>query len=448
MNPKAETEMKHNRIIWLMALFLTSVIAWGQTTSLTDNGDGTWTLASMPAYNVALEVEYEDITPGEPISLINNGDGTWTLASMPACNVALQVEYEDATPEDAIDLIDNGDGTWTLASMPGYNVALEVEYEDEAPVAPIDLIDNGDGTWTLASMPAYNVALEVEYEDDDSNSEVYTEFAENTGTLTYYYDGQREEREQTGAKTELYDPVGDPDAARFTGYYKKVTKAVIDPSMKKAHMTSFNGMFYGGTNPETWVMQSLSKMTSIEGLENLNTEDVTDMSNMFSSCSSLTSLDLSMFNTSNVTKMVAMFQLCQNLEIVDVSSFDISKVTDMGQMFNYCPKLTTICCLSDWSGTTATSDFMFSNCTSLVGGKGTVFDNNFRDKTYARPDGGPGSPGYFTAETMTGISLTPDPSPGRGEIYNLAGQMVNGQLPRGINIIRYSDGTTRKIMVR
>ena len=431
MNPKVETEMKQIRIIWLMALFLTSVIAWGQTIALTDNGDGTWTLASMPAYNVALEVEYEDITPGEAISLINNGDGTWTLSSMPGYNVVLEVEYEDATPEDAISLINNGDGTWTLASMPAYNVALEVEYEDEEPVASIDLIDNGDGTWTLASMPGYNVALEVEYEDDDSNSEVYTEFAEETGTLTYYYDGQREERTGT---TELYDPVGDPDAVRFTGYYRKVTKAVIDPSMKKAPLTSFNGMFYGGTNQETWVMQTLSKMKSIEGLENLNTEEVTDMSNMFTSCSSLTSLDLSTFNTGSVTKMVAMFQLCENLEMVDVSSFDISKVTDMGQMFNYCPKLKTICCFTDWSGTSATSDFMFSNCTSLVGGMGTVFDNNFRDKTYARPDGGTASPGYFTAETMTSIA-SPLGETGEGAVYNLAGQMINGKLPRGIYIV-------------
>ena len=422
-----------------MALFLTSVVAWGQMTSLTDNGDGTWTLASMPAYNVALEVEYEDEEPVAPIDLIDNGDGTWTLASMPAYNVVLEVEYEDEAPVAPIDLIDNGDGTWTLASMPAYNVVLEVEYEDEEPVAPIDLIDNGDGTWTLASMPGYNVALEVEYEDD--NTEVYTEFAENTGTLTYYYDGQREER--TG-KTEVYDPVGDPDAVRFTGYNKKVLKAVIDPSMKQAPLTSTRDMFYGGTNPETWVMQTLSKMKSIEGLENLNTEDVTDMSNMFTSCSSLTSLDLSTFNTGSVTKMVAMFQLCENLEMVDVSSFDISNVTDMGQMFNYCPKLKTICCFTDWSGTTATSDFMFSNCTSLVGGMGTVFDNNFRDKTYARPDGGPSHPGYFTAETMTSIPSIHNSQfiiHNEGEaIYNLAGQMVNGQwsngkLPRGIYIV-------------
>ena len=60
----------------------------------------------------------------------------------------------------------------------------------------------------------------------------------------------------------------------------------------------------------------------------------------------------------------------------------------MGQMFNYCPKLTTIYCANDWSTSTATSDYMFSGCTSLVGGEGTTFDNNFTDKTYARPDGG------------------------------------------------------------
>ena len=53
----------------------------------------------------------------------------------------------------------------------------------------------------------------------------------------------------------------------------------------------------------------------------------------------------------------------------------------------------------------------------------------------------------------TGISLTPAPSPGRGEIYNLAGQMVNGKwqdgkwqdgkLPKGIYIV-----SGKKILVK
>ena len=77
---------------------MTTVMSWGQETILTANSDGTWTLAAMPAYNVELDVEYEDDdtpTPIEDIDLIDNGDGTWTLAAMPAYDVELLVEYED-----------------------------------------------------------------------------------------------------------------------------------------------------------------------------------------------------------------------------------------------------------------------------------------------------------------------------------------------------------------
>ena len=276
--------------------------------------------------------------------------------------------------------------------------------------------------------------------------DVYTEFDETTGTLTYYYDANRETR--TGI-TELYTPE-DHDALRFTGYYKKVTKAVIDPSIKNAPLTS------------TYSIYALENMTEIEGLENLNTSAVTDMESMFFGCYALTQLDLSSFNTSAVTNMNGMFSMCQaltqldlssfntsnvkdfncmfafcnKLKMIDVSSFDISKATDMRQMFSYCGELTTICCDKDWSSTSANSEYMFSTSRKLVGGKGTAYDSNFLDATYARPDGGTASPGYFTADTMTGISLTEE---GRsqmedGAIYNLAGQRLS-KTQRGINIV-------------
>ena len=42
---------------------------------------------------------------------------------------------------------------------------------------------------------------------------------------------------------------------------------------------------------------------------------------------------------------------------------------------------------------------MFKNCTNLVGGKGTTWnESNPMDKTYAHIDGGPSNPGYFTAK--------------------------------------------------
>ena len=221
---------------------------------------------------------------------------------------------------------------------------------------------------------------------------LYTEFDESTGTLTYYYDDKRSER--TGV-TELYDPENTPDAVRFTGYYANVLKAVIDPSMKNAPLTSFRNMFYGNMDT-SFKFHELNNMTSVEGMENLNTADVTNMRNMFGGCYSLATIDLSSFNTSKVTDMQGMFTSCRSLTSIDVSTFDISNVTEMRTMFMDCPALKTIYCSNDWSTSTAQSGYMFSGCTSLIGGKGTAFDKNVMDNTYARPDGGTSAPGYFT----------------------------------------------------
>ncbi len=249
-----------------------------------------------------------------------------------------------------------------------------------------DMTENGVSmlNQTKGWVNFYPVDLDIEDE------EVYTEFVEETGTLTYYYDDKRSER--TGV-TELYDPENNPDAVRFVEYSNKVLKAVIDPSMKSAPLTSMYSMFFGGMGNSIY---SLPNMTEIEGLENLNTAIVTNMNSMFISCMGLTYLNLSSFDTRNVTNMNGMLLGCNNLKIVDVSSFDLSSLTDMRLMFSGCLKLTTIYCSNDWSTSPAQSDYMFSVCNSLVGGEGTVFNDKVKDKTYARPDGGTSAPGYFT----------------------------------------------------
>ncbi len=43
---------------------------------------------------------------------------------------------------------------------------------------------------------------------------------------------------------------------------------------------------------------------------------------------------------------------------------------------------------------------MFDNCTQLVGGQGTAYDENHTDYTYARIDGGEATPGYFTEKKI------------------------------------------------
>ena len=69
----------------------------------------------------------------------------------------------------------------------------------------------------------------------------------------------------------------------------------------------------------------------------------------------------------------------------------------MGEMFNGCTSLQTIYVGNGWStvAVVASAD-MFKNCTSLVGGKGTTYDDSHTDKTYAHIDGAPSNPGYFT----------------------------------------------------
>ena len=135
-------------------------------------------------------------------------------------------------------------------------------------------------------------------------------------------------------------------------------------------------------------------------VSNFDTSEVTKMSFMFDGCKSLTTLDVSNFDTSKVTEMNYMFYSCNSLTTLDVSHFDTSKVTNMGNMFGYCNGLTTLYASNKFTTSAVTnSSSMFSGCTNLVGGAGTTYNSSYRDKTYARIDGGTSNPGYFTAKS-------------------------------------------------
>lgn len=114
-------------------------------------------------------------------------------------------------------------------------------------------------------------------------------------------------------------------------------------------------------------------LSSIRGIEYLNTSECTTMYGMFSNCSSLTS--------------------------IDVSGFDIRKVDNVQYMFQNCKNLKIIYCDNTWRGISKFTD-MFTGCKSLKGSMGTVSydDNNYNNITYANP-----STGYFT---NTGTIIT------------------------------------------
>ena len=73
--------------------------------------------------------------------------------------------------------------------------------------------------------------------------------------------------------------------------------------------------------------------------DSFDTSNVTNMSYMFSSCRSLTNLDLSCFNTSKVMNMSQMFGGCENLVYLDLSYFHASSATTTTNMFKNCDML-------------------------------------------------------------------------------------------------------------
>ena len=128
------------------------------------------------------------------------------------------------------------------------------------------------------------------------------------------------------------------------------TRVVFDPSFADVKPNSLYKWFY-----------DFEDLTTIEGIENLNTSEVTVMNGTFASCESLVT--------------------------IDVNGFDVSKVTNATTMFVNCPELKTIYCENTWN--IATSEDMFTFCEKLTGGvKYNAFKTN---SAMANP-----MTGYFT----------------------------------------------------
>lgn len=140
-------------------------------------------------------------------------------------------------------------------------------------------------------------------------------------------------------------------------------------------------------------------LKEIKGNIWFNTSSVTDMSYMFYGCKSW---DMSSFasdlDTRNVTNMDHMFWNCKALKSLNLKNWDMSKVTKTYCMFQNCSNLTTIYRNDDWSKMNITSGgSMFSDCTSLKGGKGTSYNSSKTGLNMAHPDND-GVGGYFTGE--------------------------------------------------
>ncbi|MCF0105125.1 MAG: BspA family leucine-rich repeat surface protein, partial [Holdemanella sp.] len=118
-------------------------------------------------------------------------------------------------------------------------------------------------------------------------------------------------------------------------------------------------------NNFSYMFRNCSSLPSIN-LTLFDTSGATDMTGMFRGCSALTSLDVSHFNTSNVTSMTRMFSGCKNLETLDVTSLNTSNVTDMDEMFSDCYKLAFLDVTNFNTGNVTNMSYMFYECNALT----------------------------------------------------------------------------------
>ena len=175
--------------------------------------------------------------------------------------------------------------------------------------------------------------------------------------------------------------------------YCSVLTSIDLSSFNTENVTNMGGMFTACWN-----------LTSLD-VKGFNTQNVTEMTFMFQTCSGLSSLDVSHFNTAKVTETHGMFRHCSGLEILDLSNFNTEKVEEIRYMFEGCSSLKTIYVGESWSTANVKyGDEMFTGCTNLVGGAGTVYDADHVDVTYAHIDGGASNPGYFTEKNAPVIS--------------------------------------------
>ena len=140
--------------------------------------------------------------------------------------------------------------------------------------------------------------------------------------------------------------------------------------------------------------------------DKFDTSNVTDMGYMFSHTGySSTTFTLNLgnkFDTSKVTKMYHMFYYTgysnRNFTLDLGAKFNTSNVVNFNQMFYGSRYLKTIKAPTTFViSADATTNNMFKDCTSLVGGSGTRYSASYIDGTRARIDGGTSNPGYFTS---------------------------------------------------
>ena len=180
------------------------------------------------------------------------------------------------------------------------------------------------------------------------NTTLYFTFDDATYAAEGTYDGQ--------TITNVWEiPVNGYNSDRSVPWYKYgdniwgsegITRVVIDENFFGFKPISLAYWF-----------NSCDKVTTITGLNYINTSQATTLKNLFKSCSSLTSIDgVNNWDTSNVTDMSGVLNSCSKLTSIDaVRGWNTSNVTDMGSAIGSCSQLSSLDAISGWNTSNVTN---------------------------------------------------------------------------------------------
>ena len=189
------------------------------------------------------------------------------------------------------------------------------------------------------------------------------------------------------------------------------------------YLTDISNMFY-----------ECESLTDIDLGEYFDTSSVTDMRMMFKGCTNLQTIDLGeFFDTSAVVHINTMFADCTSLKKIDLGDkFVTDNVKSMSFMFYNCSSLEEIKVHRDWSLQSVENDNLmsevFTGCTKLKGGCGTVYDADKVSGKYAHVDGGSSNPGYLTsavANIIAGYKIKLDGTVGVDFYFSVTGSFMD-----------------------
>ena len=203
-------------------------------------------------------------------------------------------------------------------------------------------------------------------------AESYVVFNSTDGTLTFKHDTEKPSdayslnsgyhfpgwmNQAEKIKTVIFDDSFADARPEFCSYWfancENLTSIVGIDNLNTENVKLMMCMFY-----------HCSSLTSLD-VSKFDTKNVEDMTGMFDTCSGLTTLDVSNFNTSNVTQMEAMFAECSNLKSIDISNFDTRNVTLIGSLFKNCSSLTSLDVTKLNTDKVTTMKWMFRGCSNL-----------------------------------------------------------------------------------